>query len=699
MRIFQIRLEAAQYGGVFDSTPAGQAFWKGTRDMRGKRNATARDRAKRGQGITGKLVSAIVGSVVIGMAILLGVVYFQMSHTLLDRSEELLRATTDKTIQETKAWMNRTLATLETQRDTVQYEDMDIPAIQDYVKHTAGQNDAYPAGLYIALTDGSLYHASFVPGPDFDATAKSWYQDGLKSQNFILGDVYFDEDSQSYVVGASGVLKDGSGNVRGVAAADVYLDSISKIVSGIRIEDTGGIFLVDTRTDTIIGHRDSAVTGQLLSELSDGMYTYAAGQIQQGKTGLTVFGNTYIHVANIPDSDWTAVAYVSRGEVLQELNQLTISMLLVAVLAVLVLFVLVVIQVRRIIGLPVQELSLAATRIAQGELEQTIHYQSKDELGVLADDFNQVTLRLRQYVIYINEISETLREIAGGNLAFTLKNEYTGEFEKIKTALDEISLSLNSAMGQLRSASVEVAAGAEQVSNGAMTLSQGSTEQAAEVDTLVGHINAVSDSVHNVTQGAQRASGISREVKDGLLESSGKMQNMTQVIQRVSDKSSEIHQIVKTIEDIAFQTNILALNAAVEAARAGAAGKGFAVVADEVRSLASKSSEAAQRTTILLNQTVESMAEGVLAAQDTAASVLKVVAHAEEMGKLIDGIADYTKQQDEDAEQITHGIQQISNVVQNNVATSEASAAASEELASQAAMLRELVSRFRLREQ
>ena len=183
-------------------------------------------------------------------------------------------------------------------RDIVQYEDMDIPAMRDYIKHTVGQNEAYPAGLYIALTDGSLYHASFVPGPDFDATAKSWYQDGLKSQNFILGDVYFDEDSQSYVVGASGVLKDGNGQVRGVAAADVYLDSISKIVSGVRIEDTGGIFLVDTRTDTIIGHRDSSITGQALSQLSDGMYAYAAGQIRQGRTGLTVYEDTLslIHI-------------------------------------------------------------------------------------------------------------------------------------------------------------------------------------------------------------------------------------------------------------------------------------------------------------------------------------------------------------------------------------------------------------------
>ena len=664
-----------------------------------KEEAPRSHKTRRGWGITGKLASAIVASVIIGVGVLLGVVYVQMSHTLLERSEELLQATTDKTLQETKAWMNRTLAMLETQRDTVQYEDMDVPAMLDYIKHTAGQNEAYPAGLYIALTDGSLYHASFVPGPDFDATAKSWYQDGLQSQDFILGDVYFDEDSRSYVVGASGVLKGRDGKVRGVAAADVYLDSISQIVSGVRVEDTGGIFLVDTRTDTIIGHRDSTITGQALGDLSGELYAYAAQQIRQGRTGLTVHGDTYVQVADVPDSDWTAVAYVSRGEVLRELNSLTASMLLVAVLAVLVLIFLVVVQVRRIIGRPVRELSLAATRIAGGELDQTIHYQSKDELGVLADDFNQVTLRLREYVLYIDEISEKLREIAAGNLDFTLSQAYTGEFEKIKTALEEISRSLNGAMGQLRSASRDVAAGAEQVSNGAMTLSQGSTEQAAEVEALVGHINAVSDSVHNVAQGAQRASGISQEVKNGLLESNGKMQNMTQVIRQISDKSSEIHQIVKTIEDIAFQTNILALNAAVEAARAGTAGKGFAVVADEVRSLASKSSEAAQRTTVLLNQTVASMDEGVQAAQDTADSVLRVVSHAEEMEELIEGIAAYTRQQDENAAQITHGIEQISAVVQSNVATSEASAAASEELASQAAMLRELVARFRLREQ
>ncbi len=652
----------------------------------------------RGWGITGKLASAIVISVVIAVAILLAIVYLQMSRALLDKSEALLQTTTDRTLQETKAWMNSTLTMLETQRDTIEYEDMDVPAMMDYVKHTVGQNNAYPAGLYVALTDGSLYHASFVPGPDYDPTGKSWYQDGLKSDSFLLGDVYFDEDSQSYVVGASGVLKAKDGTVRGVAAADVYLDSISKIVSEARLEDSGGIFLVDTRTNIIIGHRDGNVIGQKLDELKDGMYVYASEQIHGGKAGLSLNDNTYIQVEQVPGSDWTAVAYVSRSEVLHELQQLTISMLLVAAFAVLVLILLVVIQVRRVIGRPVKELSRAATRIAQGDLEQSISYQSRDELGVLASDFNQVTLRLREYVTYINEISEKLREIAAGNLVFTLENQYTGEFEKIKIALDEISRALNGTMGQLRTVSRDVAAGAQQVSDGATTLSQGSTEQASEVETLAGHMNVVSESVHNISKGAQEASRISKDVRNGLLSSKDKMQNMTEVIQRISDKSTEIHKIVKTIEDIAFQTNILALNAAVEAARAGAAGKGFAVVADEVRALAGKSSSAAKETTILLRQTVDSMEEGVHAAQDTADSILKAVDQADEMNKFIDGIADYTKQQDANAAEITQGIEQISTVVQTNVATAEASAAASEELAGQASMLREMVAKFRIRE-
>lgn len=652
---------------------------------------------RQGIGITVKLVTAIVVSVIIAGSALLAVVFDRMSQTLLEKSEEMLRTTMDKALQETRAWMNRTLTMLETQRDTIEYENMTIPEMTDYIKHTAGQNEAYPAGLYVALTDGSLYHASFVPGPDFNALVKSWYMDGINSEDFILGDVYFDEDSRSYVVGASGMLKDGNGAVRGVAAADVYLDSISRIVSNIQIEETGGIFLVDTRTDTIIGHKDENIVGTKLEE-SGGLYAYAEEQILAGDRGLSLYEDTYVQIADVEGSSWIAVAYVSRAEVLRDLYTLTRTMMMVSLIAVLVVMLLVILLTHQIIGKPVKELSRVATRIAEGDLDQSIRYRSRDELGILAHNFNRVTLRLRDYIKYINEISDTLLEIAKGNLTYELKSEYTGEFAKIRSSLEEISVELNAAMGQMKAASRDVAAGAVQISGSAVNLSQGSTEQAAEVDALASHMIEVSGTVQQIAQDAQQTSHISKEVREGLLLSNTKMQHMMEVIQKINDKSNEIHRIVKTIDDIAFQTNILALNAAVEAARAGDAGKGFAVVAEEVRTLAGKSADAAKETTDLLGDTIRSMEEGVAVADDTAQSMLAAAQLAEKMGRLIDDIAENTTQQTVTAQEISHGIDQIAVVVQTNVDAAESSAAASEQLSGQADALRELVARFRIKE-
>lgn len=659
--------------------------------------AVSRMRMKK-RGITKKLVSAIIVTIIIMVAVLLFLVYNRVSDALLTKSESLLGETTDKAVQETSAWMNKTLTMLTMQRDTIEYENMNISEMTEYIKHTVDQNDAYPAGLYVALKNGSLYHATFVPGPDFNALEKSWYQDGIQSEDFILGDVYFDEDSQSYVVGASGMLKNERGAVRGVAAADVYLNSISDIVGDIKLEKTGGIFLVDTRTDTIIGHRDPEMTGRVLSEFNGDMYEYAATQIKNGTSGLSVYDdNVYIQVAQVPGSDWTAVAYVSKSEVLGDLKMLTGMMASVAAVSILAAVVLIILLVRRIIGKPVTELNYVAGRIAEGDLNQNINYHSKDELGELSDNFGRTVVRLRDYVDYIDEISEKLQDIARGDLAFTLSHDYVGEFMKIKESLEGISRAFNETMGQINTAASQVAEGAGYVSEGAQTLSIGSAQQSEAVENLATHISEVSDGIQKTAQGAKKASEISQKVGSNILDSNEKMQHMNAAIQKISAKSTEIHNIIKTIEDIAFQTNILALNAAVEAARAGEAGKGFAVVADEVRNLASKSSEAAKDTTALIDQTVEAVEEGSGLAKETADSMMAVVENADEVNKLIEGIAQYSAKQAAATEEVIRGINQISDVVQSNMSTAEKSAAASEELSGQANMLRELVSKFRLK--
>ena len=652
---------------------------------------------RRGISVMLKLVGVTIPFVSITIAVLLYVLYTNVSQTLLEKSETLLHTTSERTIQETEAWINKTVTALEQQRDTLSYFDLDIPQMQEYIRHTVDGSDAYPAGIYVALTDGSLYHATFVPGPDFNALEKSWYKNGIQSEDIILGDVYFDEDSQSNVVGASGIFKDSQGQANGVVAADVYLDSIADIVNQIQIEETGGIFLVDTRTFTIIGHKDPEILGKVLTEIDEGMYRYAASQIQAGETGLFINDNTYVEISTIPNSDWAAVTYVPREEVLKDVDNLFQTVIPIVLVIVLVLFVLIIICVRRMVGKPVRKLNQVASEIADGNLEQSIQYKAHDELGELADNFNRTTIRLREYVVYIEEIANSLAEIAAGNLNFTLEQEYVGEFSKIRTSLEDISSSLNRVIGQINMTAHQVSMGSEHVSTGAQTLSQGAAEQASAIEELATTITEVSDVVQKDAQGAKKASEISLAVEQSIKESNEKMQNMAEAIQRINDQSMEIYKIIKTIDDIAFQTNILSLNASVEAARAGTAGKGFAVVADEVRNLAAKSAEAAHETGELIEQTVEAVQKGTAAADDMAGSLLEVVEQSKEVSKHANMIAVHSEKQAVSMEEIAQGIRQVSSVVQTNSATAQESAAASEQLLEQARILKQLVSKFRLK--
>ena len=355
---------------------------------------------------------------------------------------------------------------------------------------------------------------------------------------------------------------------------------------------------------------------------------------------------------------------------------------------------------KRVSG-PLGEITQVALRLEEGDLglssgeEVRVNVCSNDEIGMLGEIFKDTMHRLRGY---IGEIGEVLGSIADGNLTGTAKQDYKGDFLSIKQSLESIQKGLNNTMGQIATSAEQVSSRSEQVSGSAQALAQGATQQASSVEELSATITDISSSAKETASAAEQAGGSLNQAGSQLATSVEHVKQLNVAMNNISNSSQEISKIIATIENIAFQTNILALNAAVEAARAGAAGKGFAVVADEVRALAGKSSAAAQETTVLLRQTVDSMDEGVQAAQDTATSMLEVVAHADEMSKLIDGIAEFTKQQDADTEEITHGIAQISTVVQTNVATAEESAAASEELSGQAAMLRELVHKFRLRD-
>lgn len=343
---------------------------------------------------------------------------------------------------------------------------------------------------------------------------------------------------------------------------------------------------------------------------------------------------------------------------------------------------------------PIVEIEGAVKEMAKGNMHTKVTYESNDELGGLAENLRSLLDTLSSY---IEHISHRLGALADGDLSVEMDMDYLGDFQSLKHSCSKIIESLNDAMSQLHQASDQVAEGSEQVSSGAQALSQGATEQASSVEELVATLNELSDKVNKTAHNARDVNDLMGLTVGEIDNSNKMMESMMTAMTRINECSSEIEKIIKTIEDIAFQTNILALNAAVEAARAGEAGKGFAVVADEVRSLASKSQEAAKDTTALISNSLTAVSEGNQIATDTQESLLKVVSSAQKISENMAAITEASDMQAEGIQQVTLGIDQISSVIQTNSATAQESAAASEELYSQSSLLKSLVGRFRLK--
>ncbi|MCI9530533.1 MAG: HAMP domain-containing protein [Lachnospiraceae bacterium] len=347
---------------------------------------------------------------------------------------------------------------------------------------------------------------------------------------------------------------------------------------------------------------------------------------------------------------------------------------------------------------PLRQLEKSADMIVQGNFDIDISYQSRDELGSLANSFKNMTSILDDV---ISDASMLLSEMADGNFDVRTNAEerYVGNFQSLLSSIRKLNKDLSSTLGQINQSADLVASGAEQVSDGSQALSQGATEQASAVEELATTITGISNQVKETAENASTARDQSSMAGNEAAECNEQMENMMAAMEEITRKSNEIGNIIKTIEDIAFQTNILALNAAVEASRAGIAGKGFAVVADEVRNLASKSSAASKDTAELIESSIKAVARGTQIANSTAQSLAKVVDEVRMASSNVEKIADAAEEQASAIEQVTVGVNQISSVVQTNSATAEESAATSEELSSQAEILKNLVAKFKLREE
>lgn len=422
----------------------------------------------------------------------------------------------------------------------------------------------------------------------------------------------------------------------------------------------------------------------------------AQGDLEQAKTSMTQGveqANEIVGTYNqcFKNSNRDAVSKsTSNKKLTYDLTIILIGMILIGVVACILLCLMIV----KSISKPLDELVYATEQFSKGDLSAEITYQSKNEIGRLADSLRSVFTSLQNVV---SEISYALGKISEKDISMDSIRNYAGDFAPISTSMNTILNVLNEFFSIIQVSAEQVRSGSGQVSGGAQELAQGATEQASTIEEVSASIFDVSQKVkensNNVLQAVEFIDGTTRHVKESNLQ----MKGMLSAMEAIEASSSEIRKIIKVIDDIAFQTNILALNAAVEAARAGQAGKGFSVVAEEVRNLAAKSADAAKQTTQLIESSISKVAEGSLIANNTAQVLDEATLQIEHVEKQIREIEQASDLQANAMLEISQGIEQVSAVVQTNSATSEESAAASEELTAQADMLKEELIKFKLR--
>ncbi len=550
---------------------------------------------------------------------------------------------------------------------------------------------------YMVYPDNSMVCGDgWIPDPGYIPTKNEYYTVPVQSGQSHISAPYVDVSTGKFVITISLPLY-ADGQLYAVLCRDMCIDEMRNLNYGQQKNFTA--YLLDN-DGNILSHPNwaySATVEQLqnTAELDGLSFLGTLSDSTELNKYQDYDGQTkyFMETVNQTTGWILGLAYPVKTTVNQLTSQLVLS-LLVAVVTLTVSLVLLTLFLRKRLS-PIQQVAEAAQALAQGNLNiSTSQVDSDDEVGQLADTFYQTAAYLRAI---IGELSHILTQIANGELDVRPQCEYRGDFQQIHTAVLHISDTLTHIIGSIRTASDQVSLHAEQLAEGAHRLSISTHEQDIRFGPVADGCVVLDEVVNRNAERCRNADQITTEVLNKLNDSNLQMDEMTDAMHRISDSSNQISTINKTIEDIAFQTNILALNAAVEAARAGVAGKGFAVVADEVRTLAAKSAEAAKSTTELIDHSVHMVENGTGISNATADSLRQAVDISQQVAQLIQEIVTTSEEQRTQIAFILKGIREVAELTKGDSHTAEQNATASTELSSHAQTLRELVSHFHIR--
>ncbi len=552
--------------------------------------------------------------------------------------------------------------------------------------------------VWISDLDASALTQSdgFTSEEGWDITGRGWYG-CIETKKTILTEPYVDSSTGKMIVSAAApVLDDADQTVLGAVGMDISLDHMTKLMSEYKIGQNGYLQLLSTN-GTYLYHPQADVIHQNIADVDISQNVrdaVASGQdafLRYKADGVTKYGSLYfagdtgyLILSSLPLSEYYAVlAFMALG--------LTVlfaaGILLIAV------------RIRKSaasLTKPILELNHTAQQLAAGDLDVAFEITSQNEIGELGISIQKTVDRLKEYIVYIDETSQVLSQIADGQLAIELKQDYAGEFQKIKTALLNISGSMSQVMTGIHESSEHVSIGATELATASQVLAEGAEQQAASIGQLTDTTNTVADQVESSRSKAESSAKATAQAAEMIGQNQEKMKQMTDAMHKIHETSQQVVGIIQTIEEIASQTNLLSLNASIEAARAGEDGKGFAVVADEIGKLALESSKAASTTKELIEVSMEEIGKGTAIAAGAMDSLKESVSAVNQVNEMIQETAENAAVQAAGMEQLRAGIQEISHGIQDSSAASQETSATSEELASQADRLNRMVQKFKL---
>ena len=586
--------------------------------------------------------------------------------------------------------------------DTVEGKNIkrqrDYATTERYLYNLAkGDDNPVDAAWLVDLDSSSIMMSSgYTSNGGFDASQYEWYA-CIETNQTVYSEPYISFTSEVPVISlACPVYSDDEEPVLlGIAGVDVKLDKVAEVMLHHTIGKTGFSVLI-SGTGVVAYAPTQEMILKNMSELDVNPESIEAVLSQTPQSMKVKFGSgsEYGHFANVGTTGYMVLSVMPLGEYYQS----TVLCLALLTLLMAVACVFIYLGIRKSaqrITKPVEELKDIAEKLADGNLDVELSVTADNEIGELAYYIGKTVDRLKEYIVYIDEIAAVLDNMANGDLRIELKNDYVGEFAKLKDALFKISAGLTTVVSGIQGSSNQVLSGSDELANVSQALAEGATMQTMAVETLLTTTNKIMEEVEANRVKAEESAKETERVTGKMEENQELMNRMAEAMDKIQATSQEVVGIIQAIETIADQTNLLALNASIEAARAGEAGRGFAVVADEIGKLADESSKAANNTRALIQVSLDEIAKGNEMAGEVKASLQDAVVAFDKVSEMITQTANLAVEQAEDMEQVRKGVEEINQGISENSAIAEEASATSQELATQAANLNDLIGNFK----